>query len=281
MKLLSQASRIVKDVIYDRLRYDMTNIVASVSIMFLFSFSFFEIFLRTIFSFVLNILVYLNNDYNDIIQDSRTTDNIEKVTFLARNRNLTFWLQFVIFLALFLLAASLNIELLIPLITGAGSAALYSAQLKKIPIIDILSIGLWSIGMTLVAFPLNKFIGWILAIQLGLFGAALQAIQLLRDLETDKIANVTTTAVYFGKINTIKIAKILILAAALYGVLLLHKYLALGILIAVVIPIKTDNFELYWDQVRLIFGLVWIGTLIWLYHFGSTFGFVFSFSLFK
>jgi 4-hydroxybenzoate polyprenyltransferase len=116
--------------------------------------------------------------------------------------------------------------------------------------------------MTLVAFPLDLALGWRLVVQLGLFSACFELIQVLRDHDVDKAAGVRTTAVLLGPKRTLWVARALMVFAALYASLFLHPWIGLWLLLAAALPCAPSDTSGYWNRVRLVQGLGWLAILV-------------------
>ncbi|HEY2733287.1 MAG TPA: hypothetical protein VGI70_04845, partial [Polyangiales bacterium] len=80
--------KIVAGVVGYRIRkLEMANLAAATSIALALRLSFTDVVVRTLFAFVLNALVYLNNDYIDVQIDLNSADkDTEKALFLAAHK---------------------------------------------------------------------------------------------------------------------------------------------------------------------------------------------------
>ena len=83
---------------------------------------------------------------------------------------------------------------------------------------------------------------------------------MLRDEPSDRAAGVRTTAVVWGARATSRLAKVLILASAIYAATMIHPagmVLALGVFV----PLRPDRAARSWDALRVLFGLTWLALL--------------------
>ncbi|MBX3181266.1 MAG: UbiA family prenyltransferase [Polyangiaceae bacterium] len=271
------ALRIVFDVLVYRLRrLEMANLAAAVSVMLALGTALPDLLLRTVFGAGLNLLAYLTNDACDVEQDLAEGRAPEKTRFLYEHRRAALVSQLALFALLAAFALAYDPGLLLALVTGAGICWVYSAHLKRYPQVDIASMVLWGVAMPLVAFPLGNGLGWMLVIQLGLFSACFEAIQVLRDHDEDQRAGVHTTAVELGPKATVVLIRCFMLLAALYASLVLDRYV--GPLLALVVLLPAPALAVpaavtkYWNQVRLAQGLGWLGLLLGVFLRGDAHG---------
>jgi len=277
MALLSNigaSGRLMVDVVVYRIRKrEMANLFAGLSIMIALHSEFLDIIIRLLFAFFLNVLVYLINDYHDVDVDIQTeTRDRSKVAFLKDHRPQARGLIIVLTLVLAGWAAAYYPGLLLPLLGGAGICWFYSARLKHLPFLDVVAMIFWGGIMPTTGILLDSPKGWLLVIQLALFSSCFETIQTLRDRESDSRAGMTTTAVYLGERRTRFLLRILFLANALYGTLVLHRIFGLFLFVAILLPINSGRMNEYWNRVRLIFGLVWLATLVQFYLYDSPLG---------
>ncbi|MEZ4374765.1 MAG: UbiA family prenyltransferase [Polyangiaceae bacterium] len=273
------AFRIVIDVVAYRLRrLEMANLVAAVAIMIALGTRPIDLVVRTAFGAGLNVLAYLTNDYCDVEQD--LAEGRGPAKFLSQHLGAALGAQVGIALILASVAVWYDAGLLVPLVLGAGICWAYSARLKARPVVDILSMVLWGVAMPLVAFPLGNKLGWLLVIQLGLFSACFETIQVLRDRDEDVRANVRTTAVAFGAERTRLLARVFMLIAMAYALLALDRYVGLLLVVPVLVPIprafSADAMSQYWNRIRLTQGLSWLGLLAGVYFRGTNHGWLLS-----
>ena len=95
---MAAAAQILWDVIHYRLRkLEMANLAGAVSIAVALGLSLSEVAYRTLFAFVLNVFVYLNNDYVDLHFDLDSPDkDQDKTRFLQHNRGAAIALQWAL-----------------------------------------------------------------------------------------------------------------------------------------------------------------------------------------
>ena len=255
------AIKIVALVIADRLRkLEMANMAAAASIAVALHLDFADVTIRVAFAFLLNALVYLNNDYIDVHLDLSSPDkDTKKAQHLADNIRAAFWAQ--VFMAVVLAAAAIVLDpgLLVPLIAGGGVCVWYSAVLKRKPYVDIIAMMVWGLAMPLCGVPLGSVLGWVMAGQLGLFSGVFESIQVMRDADDDAAdATVRTTGVVLGKEKTLLLARIIMGVVAAYGALLLHP--AAGIMggSAFFVPYHEDRIVQYWTRVKMVYGMMWL-----------------------
>jgi 4-hydroxybenzoate polyprenyltransferase len=271
------ALRIVADVLAYRLRkLEMANLVGAIAIMVALRLPWSEVAGRTGFAALLNLVVYLNNDYCDIEQDLASGRASAKTRFLSEHRRTAVVVQVALGLVLAALAVGFRPGLLVAGLLGGGICWAYSARLKRMPFADIGAMAAWGLGMTLVAVPLDDPLGWALVVELGLFSAVFETIQVIRDHDDDRARGVTTTAVHLGPSRTLVLARAFMVVAALYGLAVLHRYFALLELAAPLVPFTPRDPGRYWTRVRLVLGLAWLGILGAAFVHGESWGWVVS-----
>jgi 4-hydroxybenzoate polyprenyltransferase len=273
------ALRIVADVVAYRLRrLEMANLVAVVALMLALRLPFPEILFRTAFAALLNLFAYLNNDFCDVARDLAAGRESEKARFLAAHRGTALAVQAVILALLLGTAFAFRPGLVAAVLGGGGLCVLYSAWLKRVPFADIAAMTAWGVGMTLVAFPLDDRLGWVLVGQLGLFSAVFETIQVIRDHDEDRQSGVTTTAVRLGPARTLVVARAAMLVSALYGIAVVHRSFALIQLAALAVPFAPEAPARFWTLVRVVLGLSFLGILGSVYWTGTTAGLLVSLS---
>ncbi len=117
-------------------------------------------------------------------------------------------------------------------------------------------------AMALVAVPLDRLLGLVLVIELGLFSGAFELIQVLRDRSEDAAAGTRTTAVVLGERGTLWLLRGTILLAAGFATLVLHRFLGPLLLLAALLPYRAGEARSHWNRLRLVFGLVWLGIVV-------------------
>lgn len=248
--------KIVLDVARYRLRrLEMANLVAAVAIMLALRLPAGELLARTAFGVLLNLLVYLNNDWFDLDDDLATaTRDRTKTEYLAAHRPAAVRAQLGLLVALGAFAVLWGGGLWLPLVAGAGVCAVYSARLKRMPFVDVLAMMIWGLAMPAVAVPPGCAEGWPLLGQLALFSGAFETIQVLRDREQDQRRGISTTAVVLGAARTRWLTRALLLGSGLYAAWCFHPLLLVPPLLAALLPIPHTAIEPYWHRVRLLLG---------------------------
>lgn len=272
---MSAAFRIVFDVLVYRVRrLEMANMVAAVSLSLALALPGKAIAERALFALVLNVLAYLTNDYYDVDRDLEGGRAPEKTRFLADNRRAAVHAQLGLAALLVAMAVVIDVGLLIPAVAGAGICWAYSAKLKCVPVVDVLSMTLWGATMPLVGAPIDNPMGWALAGQLALFSTCFELIQVVRDADEDRAAGIETTAVRFGVRAGRVLVRVAIVLAALYAVLVVHRVLGVALLGALLVPFGDDTSR-YWNRIRGTFGVLWILMLGAVYLAGGASGVLF------
>jgi 4-hydroxybenzoate polyprenyltransferase len=270
---VAAAIRILGDVVWYRLaRLEMANLGGAVSVMVALRLSLADIAVRTSFAFLLNVLAYTTNDYCDIERDLASGRANEKTRFLADHRGAALGAQAVLVLVLAGIALWWSPGLTLAIVAGAGLCWLYSAKLKRVAYVDVVLMGLCGAGMALVAVPLDRALGWYLVAQLGVFSACFELIQVLRDREEDERNGVFTTAVRLGEARTLAFLRLMMVASALYASLTLNRFVGPVLVFAVLVPFDSAHADRYWNRVRLVFGLAWLGIVSWVAASGNANG---------
>src|SRR6185503_9069001 len=147
------------------------------------------------------------NDYYDVERDLAAGRAPEKSRYLAEHRKAALGAQLGLALLLFALALYFSVELVLTTAVGAGLCWLYSARLKGVAYADIAAMAVWGIVMPLVAVPYTSRLGWALVIQLGLFSACFETIQVIRDADQDRQVGLETSAVRLGTPRSIRLLR--------------------------------------------------------------------------
>jgi 4-hydroxybenzoate polyprenyltransferase len=275
---LHPALRITADVVGFRLRrLEMANLAGVAAIAATLHLSPLDFAVRMAFAVLLNVLVYLNNDYCNLSEDLEADDrDLEKTRFLSEHLGDARTAQLVLVAVLVAIGLLWSRGLLVALCAGGGVCWAYSAVLKRVPVVDVLSIVLWGLSMSLVGFPLDLAAGWCLALQLALFTGVFEVIQVVRDRAADAEAGVRTTAVVLGVPATRRLALGLILASAVYTSLVLQPWLGLLAAPAALLRLDEPGAARYWNQVRLVFGITFVATCAWVFSTGGTDGLLFQ-----
>lgn len=268
------AARIVVEVVSFRLRnLEMANLAGAVSIALALHLPWPEVLYRTAFAFVLNVLVYLNNDWFDAADDLRSPSrNTAKTRFLASHMEAALSAQCALLALLVIAALAFDPGLLVALLFGGGTCVLYSRTLKRLPYLDVLAMAAWGLGMPLCGVPLDSTVGFALALQLGAYAAVYETIQVLRDLPSDAAAGVRTTAVVLGARRTRLLSRVLMVLTSALVALLLHPIAAIVAAGALLVPLDGSDTERRWTQVKAIYALAWLIVVAWVWRTGATAG---------
>jgi len=266
--------KIVAGVVAYRIRkLEMANLAAATSIALALGLPFTDVVVRTLFAFVLNALVYLNNDYLDIEIDLNSADKDRaKSQYLAAHKNAALVAQWALGALLVAVALLYDRGLLVPLIAGGGVCFWYSAQLKHRPYLDIGAMIVWGITMPLCGTPIAHPVGLWMAVQLGLFSGVFETIQVMRDADEDAVEGVRTTGVVLGKRRTLLLARAQMLLCSLYAALFMQPWAAAVSLLALVVPFSEREIERYWTRVKLLYGVAWLVLCAWVFWTGERAG---------
>jgi 4-hydroxybenzoate polyprenyltransferase len=248
--------KIVLDVARYRLRrLEMANLVAAVAIMLALRLGTAELLVRTGFGVLLNLFVYLNNDWHDLEDDLvASSRDREKTEYLAAHRGAAKRAQMGLLGLLAGFALVWGGGLGWPLVLGAGICAAYSAWLKRRPYLDVAAMMAWGVAMPAVAVPPGSDAGWWLLGQLALFSGVFETIQVLRDRDVDARRGIRTTAVVLGRGRTELVVRGLLVLSGAYAATCFHPALVVLPLVAAALPIPAVRVEAYWNRVRLLLG---------------------------
>ena len=260
-------------VIYRIRKLEMANLAAAVAIALALRLPFVDVVVRAAFAFVLNALVYLNNDYIDVQIDLSSADkDRDKARYLAAHMPAALAAQWSLVALLVGVAVVYDLGLLVPLIAGGGICWWYSAQLKHRPYLDILAMIIWGVTMPLCGSPLDSTIGILMALQLGLFSGVFETIQVMRDADEDREEGVRTTGVVLGKARSLTLARVQMVFCSLYALLVLQPWAAAVSAGALVVPFSETNIERYWTRVKLVYGIAWLVICAWVWWYGDRAG---------
>lgn len=260
---MSSALRILFDVAVFRLRrLEMANLAGAISVMVALRLGAADLAVRTGFALLLNLLAYLTNDYCDLDRDLRSGRAQEKTRFLAEHRRAALWAQWALAALLSAIALLYSPGLLVALVLGAGLCWLYSAKVKRVPFADVLAMAVCGGAMALVAVPLDRELGWLLVVQLGLFSGAFELIQVLRDRQEDAESGVVTTAVKLGEARTLLLLRLWMGLSAAFATLTLHRFVGPVLALALLLPYGQSGAKTYWNRVRVVFGLAWLAIIV-------------------
>ncbi len=255
-RLMRPELKIAVDVAWYRLRrFEMANLGAAGVIAVALALPLGDIVVRLGFGALLNLLVYLNNDYLDVVEDTASpTKDPEKTLFLAVHRGAALRSQLGMLGILLVVAWVWGDGLIWPLLFGGGVCWAYSAFLKHRPFVDVLAMMVWGVVMPWVAVPPGDEAGWALLLQLGLFSGVFETIQVMRDHDEDRDTGVRTTAVVLGIARTRWLLRGLVLAAGLYAAVTFAWWLAVLPWSVVALRIPEGDLSPYWNRVRLLLG---------------------------
>lgn len=248
--------KIILDVARYRLRrLEMANLAAAVAIMLALRLGTGELVVRTAFGVLLNLLVYLNNDWFDLEDDlAASSRDREKTEYLGAHRGAAVRAQLGLLGLLGGFALVWGGGLGWPLLLGAGICGAYSAWLKRRPFVDVAAMMAWGVAMPSVAVPPGSDAGWWLLGQLALFSGAFETIQVLRDHDADAQRGIRTTAVVLGRARTELVVRGLLVLAGGYAAWCFHPALLVLPGVAALLPIPRVKVEAYWNRVRMLLG---------------------------
>jgi 4-hydroxybenzoate polyprenyltransferase len=256
------AWRIAADVAIYRLRKrEAGNLATSLTLAVALGLGPADLASRAGFGALLNLFVYLVNDCFDVGIDLRAPgrDNA-RTRFLAEHLTAA-WATVGVLTALLVAWGALHSTgLLLTALVNVVVIVVYSRVLKHRPLLDLVAMAAWGLSMAMVGFPLNSATGWRYAGLLAILCMVTEAVQVLRDESSDRAAHVRTTAVVLGPRVTAVVARVLLVAAAVYAAALLHPVgaaLALGALVS----FEPDRANASWDRLRALFGLTWLALL--------------------
>lgn len=271
---MGAAFRIVRDVVAYRLsNLEMANLAGAVSIALALRLPAAEVAVRFVFAFLLNVLVYLNNDTLDVALDLRAIDRSrETAGFLAGNLPAARAAQAFLLAILVGIAATWDRGLFLPLVLGGGACLLYSTVLKRRPFLDVAAMVAWGTAMPLCGTPVDDRLGWAMALQLGLFAGVFECLQVLRDAPEDEVQGVRTTAVELGHERTVKLARGIMAAASAWSLAVLGIAPAAMSAYAIVVPVERGEASRAWTRVKVIYGIAWLAICAIGWHYGRSAG---------
>ena len=272
------AVRIVAEAVAFRLKgLEMANLAGALSIALALRLPWPDVLFRTLFAFVLNALVYLNNDWFDAADDLRAPGRDgPKTRFLADHMDAALAAQGALGLLLTVAALAFDPGLLLALLVGGGTCVWYSYSLKRLPYVDVLAMAVWGIGMPMCGFPLGNALGWCLALQLGAFAAVYETIQVMRDAPADAAAGVRTSGVVLGIARTRRLSRVLMVVASVLAAALLHPLAGLVAAAALRVPLDGTDVARRWTQVKAIYAAAWLLAVAWIWLTGASAGLLLS-----
>lgn len=250
--------QILADVLSYRLRrLEMANLGGAVAIAIALHLPVADIAVRLAFGVLLNLLVYLNNDYIDVDDDLAASGRErDKTAFLVGHRAAALRAQLGLLAALAVLAWWHDGGLWIPLWIGGGVCWAYSLVLKRRPFVDVLAMVVWGVAMPMVGVPpddLDRAFG--LLVMLGLFSGVFESVQVLRDIDDDRARGVRTTAVVWGPGKTLWLVRAIAAIAAMHAYFAFRLWVALPIAIAAAWRLREDRPVALWNRMRALCGL--------------------------
>ncbi len=272
MIVIGTALRIIwRSFIYRLKMREANNLAVTLSMMLAFRLAWPDLTYRLIYAVLLNMYVYLINDYFDIELDRRSPDrDRDHAEFMAAHRSAT--AGGIIGLGVLLLAGALvhSTLLVLAFVSSTAVIVLYSSSLKRVPIADLLMMAIAGGTGTIIGLPGDQLsgdqlLGWKLIGMLSILCCCYELIQIIRDEPTDRENKIKTTAVLLGVRTTTWIYRLVMTLAAVYGELVIGSHLALVLLVAALLPLSPARAARTWDGVRVISGSVWVGLMIQVY----------------
>ena len=251
--------RIIAETLWYRVRRrEGNNFLTTLSLMAALRLPWPDFLYRGAFALLLNIYVYLINDYCDVEIDIASSDKDRKKTvFLKEHRKAAG--AAMIFLALVLgIAGILHSPLLfICFIANTVVVYIYSILFKRMPYLDVFAMIVCGITMSLPAIPQHSVIAYKYLVVLGLICAAFEVVQVIRDEPEDRLAGINTTAVRLGQFRARLIFIFLALSVTAYSYFVVNSLAGLVFLLAPAVPLTPKKASRAWDVLRLIFGAGW------------------------
>lgn len=275
---MGAAFRIVRDVVAYRLsNLEMANLVGGLSIALALRRPAADVGVRFAFAFLLNVLVYLNNDTLDVSLDLRARDRSPETTgFLASHLPAARAAQGGIAAVLVAIAALWDRGLFVPLLLGGGICLLYSSVLKRRPWLDVAAMVVWGVAMPLCGTPIGNPLGWAMAMQLGLFAGVFECLQVMRDAPEDAPQGLRTTGVVLGHGRTLLFARVLMAAASAWALLVLSVLAAAVSAYAVSTRVEEKDVGRAWTSVKVIYGVAWLAICAIVFLHGRSAGLLVS-----
>ncbi|MCK9462995.1 MAG: UbiA family prenyltransferase [Proteobacteria bacterium] len=268
---MTAALKILVDVAVFRLKkLEMANLITAGAVMVALGLAWADMAVRFGFGLLLNLLAYLSNDYFDVDQDLESPNKDRaKCRFLKDHMGAALGAQVGLAVFLALVAIAWSPDLLVPLVLGAGICWIYSWKLKRVPYIDVISMIVWGMTMSMVGLPLDRALGWLLVCQAALFSACFESIQVIRDHDEDLAEGVRTTAVRLGIPATRVLLRAFMIVSAAYAALFLHRWIGLALLACLFLPLDPKRADVYWTRQRFIMGIVFVAMIGWIWWTGS------------
>ena len=268
MNFLRAPIRIIAETLWYRVRRrEANNFLTTLSLMAALRLSWPDILYRGAFALLLNIYVYLINDYCDVEIDISSADkDREKAAFLKEHRGAA--KSALIFLALVLGIAGILHSPVLFICFAANTVIVYSYSVwfKRMPYLDVIAMIVCGVSMSLAAIPQNSVTAYKYLVVLGLICAAFEVVQVIRDEPEDRRAGIRTTAVRLGQFRARLIFIFLAFSVAAYSYFVIHSLAGLLFLLAPAVPISSKNASRAWDILRLIFGTAWFLMMVELFR---------------
>jgi len=259
----ASAFRLVADAATYRLsKREGGNLATSMTLALALALPIGDVAYRLLFGIVLNLFVYLLNDCIDVRIDLVAEGrDVERTRYLHEHIRAGWVVVGMLGALLAALSAAHSVGLFATFVVNAVLIAAYSRWLKRLPVVDILAMAGWGLAMAMVGFPLDSRAGWRFAGLLAILCAVTEVIQVIRDSSSDRRAGLRTTAVVLGIGPTVATGRFLMFAATIYTFLMLNQIVAVGFLLALLVPFDEPDATRSWDRLRVIFGIVWLALL--------------------
>lgn len=260
-------SKIIADAVWYRLRrLEMANLAGIASIAVAMRLPWPEVVHRAGFGLLINAIVYLHNDVVDVAADLRADNRHRHATrFLYDHRKAGHTALGVLAASAAIVGAWGGPGLLACGALGAGLGVVYSRWLKRKAGWDLVSMALWGGAMVSIGFPAHRGLGWLLAGHLALVSAVFEALQVVRDHDSDRGAGIRTAAVALGVERVRSVARVAMTLNALYCGLFLHPALAALALGALACPIRVAWADTDWRRIKAVYGVTWLAACGLLY----------------
>ena len=252
--------RIIAETLWYRVRRrEANNFLTTLSLMAALKLPLPDMLYRGGFALLLNIYAYLINDYCDAEIDLASTDKDRKKTvFLMEHRKAAGAALFSLALVLGISGILHSPLLFICFLANTVVVYNYSVRFKRMPYLDVITMIVCGITMSLPAISPNSQIAYKYFVVLGLICAAFEVVQVIRDEPEDRLAGVCTTAVRLGPFRARLIFVFLVLSVTVYSYFLIHSLAGLIFLLAPAVPLSSKNASRSWDILRLTFGSAWL-----------------------
>lgn len=266
-------ARILWDVLAYRLRkLEMANLAGAVAIMLALHLEPRAIALRILVAFVLNVFVYLNNDYHDVRDDLHARGrDVERTRFLSEHLVEARVAHALVAVLVAALAAVVGEGLWLVALLAGGVCWLYSAWLKRVPYADVIAMIVWGGAMPMCGVPLASALGVCMAGQLALYSGVFETMQVRRDREEDAAAGVRTTAVVLGDRKTAWLTRALVVVSAIYGAAMLSPWAGAISASALLVGTSGDPAR-DWTRIKLVLGLAFLLACVLVHREGGSSG---------